>query len=93
LPKGVAYATRVDSCMCGCGWGACIPQRRYQQGAALHPHERREILFSVNGKCGYLLAGALKKQYTGLDGKDERVFTDFGPTANIILEVRPPASA
>ena len=60
------------------------------QGAALRSHELREILFSVNGKCGYLLDNALKQQYTGLDGMDDRVFDNPEPTVNIRLEVRPP---
>jgi len=64
------------------------------QGTALDQDgsELREILFSVNGKCGYPLGDALKKQYTTLDGWDDEMFDTPGSTINIRLEVRPPAS-
>jgi len=78
--------------VCGCGGGACIPQRRYDQDPTLHPQEQQKILFSVDGKCGYLLEDALRKQYNGLDGRDDNVFGDLGSTANIRLEVRPGVS-
>ena len=73
--------------MCGCGGGACIPQRRYEQGTALRPHELQEILFGVNAKCGYPLEDALGRLYTGLDGRDDEVFVGF-EFINIRLEVR-----
>ena len=63
------------------------------QGTPLPPNELREILFRVNGKCGYPLDGALKKQYTGLDGRDDKAFDNPGPTADIRLEVCSSASA
>jgi len=79
----------MDSCMCGCGGGGCVPQRKYDE-SWINPLSRREleetILFSVNGKCGYPLADALRGQYAGLDGKDD-TFVDFKPTASLRLEV------
>jgi len=93
MSKGVTHAIRATSCICGCSRGACIPQRRYDQGAPLRPRELQEILFSVNGKCGYPLRDALKKQYTGLDERDEKVFPDYGTTTNVRLEVRLPTLA
>ena len=86
----------MDSCICGCGGGACIPQREYdrQRTDPLSPQELQAmILFRVNGRCGYPLADALKKQYTGLDGRDERMFADFKSSISIRLEVRPATSA
>lgn len=62
------------------------------QGTALDQDELREILFTVNGNCGYPLADALKMQYAALDGWDDEVFETSRPTANIRLEVRRSAS-
>ena len=46
------------------------------------------ILFKVNGKCGYPLHDALKKCYTGLDGRDERMFHGFKSSISLRFEVR-----
>ena len=67
--------------------GGLLSVHRYERRVALRPHEQREILFSVNGKCGYRLEDALKRRYIGLDGRDDRVFVDLEPTINIRLEV------
>jgi hypothetical protein len=80
-------------CICdrGCGRGACIPQRDYdrQRTDPLTEGDLQEmILFSVGGKCGYPLADALKKRYTGLDGRDSKVFVGFKSSISIRLEVR-----
>jgi hypothetical protein len=45
------------------------------------------ILFSVEGKCGYPLGDALKKLYTGLDGRDDKIFIGFKSSISIRLEV------
>ena len=81
--------------MCGCGGGACIPQREYDRDRQRpHPLFTNEvILFSVNGKCGYPLGEALEKQYTGLDGSDDKMFVDSGSSISMRLEVGPIASA
>ena len=92
----MAYATLTDSCVCGCDAGACIPQRIYdrQRTDPLSQHDLQEmILFSVNGKCGFALEDALKKCYTGLDGRDDKMFADFKSSISIRLEVRPAGSA
>ena len=47
------------------------------------------ILFDVGGKCGYPLMDALKKRYTGLDGRDNKVFVGFKSSISIRVEVRP----
>lgn len=88
----VAYDMFSDSCMCGCGGGACIPQRRYTGwGPSFLPqHELQEmVLFSVNGKCGYSLVDALKEQYDGLDGKDDKPFHKSASSFTMRLEVCP----
>ena len=46
------------------------------------------IVFKVNGKCGYPLKDALRKYYTGLNGRDEKMFTDFKSSISIRVEVR-----
>lgn len=84
----------MASCICGCGGGACTPQRKYVGWGTdpLSSHELQEIiLFRVYGKCGYPLTDALKKQYTGLDGRDEKMFIDSKSSISIRLEVRPTA--
>ena len=86
-------ATSVHSCMCGCGGGACIPQREYYRQLPNPPFTNEVILFSVNGKCGYPLGEALEKQYTGLDGSDDKMFVDSGSSISMRLEVGPIASA
>jgi hypothetical protein len=81
----------VDRCICGCGLAACIPQREYdrQRTDPLTENDLQEmILFRVGGKCGYPLVDALKKQYTGLDGRDQKVFVGFKSSIAIRLEVR-----
>ena len=85
----------MDSCICGCGGGACIPQREYVRlrSDAVSETELQEIIrFNVNGKCGYPLGDALKKQYTGLDEKDDRMFICSRSSISMRLEVRPAAS-
>ena len=87
-----AHDTPAGSCICGCGGGACIPQRKYGRKKAnlSAPHEMQEmILFSVNGKCGYPLADALHERYTGLDERDEKMFVDSKSAITIRLEVGP----
>ena len=96
ISKDPTYARFMDCCVCGCPGGACIPQREYerQRTDPTPEHELQEmILFRVNGKCGYPLRDALKKQYTGLDGRDDRMFVNFKSSISIRLEVRPAASA
>ena len=74
----------VDSCICGCGGGACVPQRIDTR------HVPREtISFNVNGKCGYPLVDALREQYTGLDGKGDKMFADCKSYISLSFEVRP----
>ena len=96
ISKDVADSTLMDSCVCGCSGGACIPQREYQRQRT-HPvsqHDLQEmILFSVNGKCGYPLVDALRKQYRGLDGRDDKMFVDFKSSISLRLEVSPPTPA
>ena len=46
------------------------------------------ILFGVQGGCGYPLGAALKKAYTGLDGRDDRLFSGFKSSISIRVEVR-----
>ena len=82
----------VPCCICGCDAGACIPQRKYERQKAdpLSSSDLQEmILFKVNGKCGYPLKDAMKKQYTGLDGRDDSMFVDFNSFISIRVEVRP----
>ena len=94
ISKAATYAGPMDSCICGCGGSACIPQREYdrQQTDPLSVLELQEMIrFSVNGKCGYSLRDALNKWYAGLDGRDEKVFVDSKSEISIRLEVRPAA--
>lgn len=46
------------------------------------------ILFKVDGKCGFPLRNALDKRYTGLDGRDDKVFLGSKSSISIRLEVR-----
>jgi hypothetical protein len=47
------------------------------------------ILFDVNGKCGYPLRDALMERYSGLNGRDDRIFVDLGSSSIAMrLEVR-----
>ena len=88
--------TSMESCVCGCGGGACIPQREYdkQKAGPLLQHTMLEVvLFSVNGKCGYPLGNALKGQYAGLDRRDNKILLDSEPSISIRLEVRPSVSS
>lgn len=83
----------VDGCICGhnCRRGSCIPQREYDRPRTdpLTEYELREVIwFSVRGTCGYHLGDALRKAYTGLDGRDNRVFTRAKSSISIRLEVR-----
>jgi len=77
--------------LCGCNRGGCIPQREYERPRTdpVSEAELQEmILFSVNGECGYPLKDALKKQYTGLDGRDDKMFVTCKSSISIRLEVR-----
>ena len=91
VPKDLTGTTPMESCMCGCDGGACIPQREYHRKRT-DPISRDQlqemILFKVNGKCGYSLIDALKGYYTGLDGRDDRMFVDFKSSISMRLEVR-----
>jgi len=81
----------TDSCMCGCGGGACVPQRNYGRlwTNPLSQHDPYEmILFSVNGKCGYPLEDALEKKYAGLDRRDDKMLVGFKSSVSLRLEVR-----
>ena len=89
--KDATYGTPIDYCICGCGGSPCIPQREYEkQRTDATPEDQLQemILFSVNGKCGYSLLDSLKKAYTGLDGRDDKVFTGAKSSISIRLEVR-----
>ena len=58
----------------------------------LSTNELQEMIrFSVNGKCGYPLRDVMKEQYTGRDGRDDKMF--IGPVISIRLGVRPAALA
>ena len=96
ISKDVADSTFMKFCVCGCSGGACIPQREYERQGT-HPLSQCDlqemILFSVNGKCGYPLVGALRKQYRGLDGRDDKMFVDFKSSISLRLEVRQPIPA
>ena len=85
----------IEPCVCGCDKGPCIPQREYdrQRTDPLSSTDLRETIhFKVNGKCGYPLEDALKKRYTGLDGRDDKMFVDFKSSISIRVEVRPTSS-
>ena len=80
----------MDTCICGCGGGPCITQREYyrQRTDSTTEDELKEmILFRVKGKCGYPLKNALRKLYTNLDGRDDKVFVGFKSSISIRLEV------
>lgn len=81
--------------MCGCDDGACIPQREYRRKRT-DPTPRDQlqemIVFKVNGKCGYPLIDALRGCYTGLDGRDDRMFVGSKSSISMRLEVRPTSS-
>ena len=88
--KDATYGTPIDYCICGCGGSPCIPQREYekQRTDATTEGELQEMIsFSVNNKCGYPLLAALKKAYTGLDGRDDKVFTGAKSSISIRIEV------
>lgn len=81
----------MDFCVCGCGGLPCIPQREYerQRTDPLASHQLEEIIpFSVNGACGYPLKNGLKKIYTNLDGRDDKMFVNFKSSISIRVEVR-----
>ena len=91
MPNHATNTSSMDHCICGCGGGACIPQRRIEKLAVdpLSQDELREIIsFSVAGRCGYPLNDAVKKQYTGLDGRDDRMFVGSKSSISLRLEVR-----
>jgi hypothetical protein len=83
--------TPIEYCLCGCGGAPCVPQREYerQRTDPLSVVDLQElILFKVNGRCGYPLRDALEKRYTGLAGRDDRMFVDFKSSISIRVEVR-----
>lgn len=52
-----------------------IPQRIYKQGNRQWDFKRSEpISFSVNGLPGINMGDALRKYFTGLDGRDDPMF-------------------
>jgi len=90
------YAAFTEPCICGCGGGPCIPQRDYerQRTDPLSQTELQEmILFRVDGKCGYPLKDALRKRYTGLDGRDDKMFENSRSSISIRVGVSPISSA
>ena len=88
MSERVTYDTPMGSCICGCGGGACIPQRKY---GTFRTHEKQTmVLFSVNGKCGVPLTDALNEHHVGLDRRDDNIY--FRATITIRLEVRPSPS-
>ena len=90
------YTALTEPCICGCGGGSCIPQREYerQRTDLLSQNELQEmILFRVDGKCGYPLRDALRKRYTGLGGRDDKMFEDSKSSISIRVEVSPISSA
>jgi len=90
IPKDTAHKPFTDACICGCDCGACILQREYERSRTdtVSQEGLQEVIpFSVNGVCGYSLANALKKQYTGLDGRDDKMFVYCKSSIFIRLEV------
>ena len=80
-----------DFCVCGCQYGGCIPQRRYNcpKNDPISESERGALItFSVNGKCGFSVKSALEKRYAGLDGRDDHMFVGFRLAVSIRFEVR-----
>jgi len=47
------------------------------------------ILFRVDGQCGYPLKDALRKRYTGLEGRDDKMFESSKSSISIRLEWLP----
>jgi len=92
IPKGAANVMFMESCLCGCNGGACIPQREYYQRPNSNPLSQDElqekIFFRVNGVCGYPLVDALKKQHPGLDGGDDKMSMNGKSSITLRLEVR-----
>jgi hypothetical protein len=90
--KDISYRSLLDQCICGCGGGACIPQREYQRqntGPLPQLDLPEMILFNVNGKCGYPLTDALMERYSGLKGGDDKMFVDLRSSSIAMrLEVR-----
>lgn len=77
--------------MCGCRYGGCIPQRRYDcpKNDPISDSERGALItFSVNGKCGFPVRSALEKRYAGLDGRDDLMFVGFKLAVSVRFEVR-----
>jgi len=86
----------MELCICGCGGGPCIPQREYerQRTDPLSKTDLQEMIrFKVDGECGYPLKDALKKRYTGLDGRDDKMFEDSKSSISIRVEVSLTSSA
>ena len=85
-----------DICVCGCQYGACIPQRSYicQKNDPVPASEKGALItFSLNGKCGFSVKSALEKRYAGLDGRDDYMFAGFRSAVSIRFEVSEPVSA
>ena len=54
-----------------------VPQRNYDHGRRQSGFERSEpISFSVNGRVGINMGDALRKEFTGLDGRDDPVLQE-----------------
>ena len=84
------HVTLMERCICGCGGGPCVPQREYerQRTDPLSEVDLQELIpFGVSRKCGYPLKDALEKRYTGLEGRDDRMFVDFTSSISIRVEV------
>jgi len=76
--------------VCGCQYGGCVPQRRYEtpRHDPASEHERGALItFSVNGKCGFSVRNALDKRYAGLDGRDDHMFVGFKSAVAVRFEV------
>jgi len=83
-------AQEPDICVCGCQYGGCVPQRRYEnpRNDLVSEYERGALItFSVNGKCGFSVRNALDKRYAGLDGRDDHMFVGFKSAVAVRFEV------
>lgn len=60
---------------------ACIPQRKYNRPSTDPLALQEATQFKVDGRYyGYPLVDLLKKQFTGLDGKDDKAFISPSPS-------------
>ena len=68
-----------------------VPQRSYDHGRKQWNFKRLEsISFSVDGRPGINIGDALRKTFTGLDGRDDPVLTDAAGAISCRLLVRLP---